>query len=196
MAPAAVQPTAVAGLTGKLTAAGSSALLPMMQLAATQFQQVNKDVQISVTAGGSGAAGCRTSAAGPAARRPGARRPGARCCLARLTAPETHQQHRDGGTDRWKIHAGLVPRPVASNAVAVVGRRDLDRVCRLRPGPTPGSDLDQAVGVSRCRGRAGRTAGPWRSVWLPRTRRWAAREPEPRGWPAPAAGCHPSTMTT
>jgi phosphate transport system substrate-binding protein len=51
----ATQPTAVPGLSGKLTAAGSSALLPMMQLAATQFQQVNKDVQISVTAGGSGA---------------------------------------------------------------------------------------------------------------------------------------------
>jgi phosphate transport system substrate-binding protein len=42
-------------LSGKLTAAGSSALLPMMQLAATNFQKINRDVQISVTAGGSGA---------------------------------------------------------------------------------------------------------------------------------------------
>jgi phosphate transport system substrate-binding protein len=54
-AAAGAAPTAVPGLSGKLTAAGSSALLPMMQLAATQFQQLNKDVQISVTAGGSGA---------------------------------------------------------------------------------------------------------------------------------------------
>lgn len=52
--PAAAQPAA-SGVSGKLTAAGSSALLPLMQLAATQFQQANKDVQISVTAGGSGA---------------------------------------------------------------------------------------------------------------------------------------------
>lgn len=55
-APAAqAQPAASSGLSGKLTAAGSSALLPMMQLAATQFQASNKAVQISVTAGGSGA---------------------------------------------------------------------------------------------------------------------------------------------
>ncbi len=42
---------ATSALSGKLTAAGSSALLPLMQLAATQFQQANKDVQINVTAG-------------------------------------------------------------------------------------------------------------------------------------------------
>ncbi len=55
-APAAQpEPAAAAGASGKLTAAGSSALLPLMQLAATKFQQANKDVQISVTAGGSGA---------------------------------------------------------------------------------------------------------------------------------------------
>jgi phosphate transport system substrate-binding protein len=48
-------PAAVPGLKGKLTMAGSSALLPLMQLAATNFQKANKDVQISVTAGGSGA---------------------------------------------------------------------------------------------------------------------------------------------
>ena len=52
---ATAQPAAAAAANGKLTAAGSSALLPLMQLAATQFQQANKDVQISVTAGGSGA---------------------------------------------------------------------------------------------------------------------------------------------
>jgi phosphate transport system substrate-binding protein len=58
-APAAAPTTAaavpVANLSGKLTAAGSSALLPLMQVAATQFQTANKNVQISVTAGGSGA---------------------------------------------------------------------------------------------------------------------------------------------
>ncbi len=54
IAAATVAPAASA-LSGKLTAAGSSALLPLMQRAATQFQLVNKDVQISVTAGGSGA---------------------------------------------------------------------------------------------------------------------------------------------
>ena len=42
-------------LSGKLTLAGSSALLPLMQLASQNFQQANKDLQISVTAGGSGA---------------------------------------------------------------------------------------------------------------------------------------------
>lgn len=43
------------GASGKLTMAGSSALLPLMQLAATNYQKANKDVQITVTAGGSGA---------------------------------------------------------------------------------------------------------------------------------------------
>ncbi len=49
--PAAAQ----SGLNGKLTIAGSSALLPMMQEAAKQFQANNPGVQITVTAGGSGA---------------------------------------------------------------------------------------------------------------------------------------------
>jgi phosphate transport system substrate-binding protein len=40
---------------GKLTLAGSSALLPLLQEAATQFQAKNPDAQITVTAGGSGA---------------------------------------------------------------------------------------------------------------------------------------------
>lgn len=44
-----------ANLSGKLTIAGSSALLPMMQAAATQFQAKNANVQITVTGGGSGA---------------------------------------------------------------------------------------------------------------------------------------------
>lgn len=47
--------TTPAALSGKLNMAGSSALLPLMQLAATNFQTANKDVQIAVTAGGSGA---------------------------------------------------------------------------------------------------------------------------------------------
>ena len=47
--------TPAGGAGGKLTVAGSSALLPLMQLAATNFQKANKDAQISVTAGGSGA---------------------------------------------------------------------------------------------------------------------------------------------
>ena len=42
-------------LSGKLTIAGSSALLPLMQEAANKFQAANKGVQITVTAGGSGA---------------------------------------------------------------------------------------------------------------------------------------------
>ena len=49
--PAAAQ----GGLSGKLTIAGSSALLPIMQEAATQFQAANPGVQITVTGGGSGA---------------------------------------------------------------------------------------------------------------------------------------------
>ncbi len=50
--------TAAAGtaaLSGKLTLAGSSALLPLVQEAATRFQTKNPGVQITVTAGGSGA---------------------------------------------------------------------------------------------------------------------------------------------
>src|SRR5690349_1187936 len=41
--------------SGKLTLAGSSALLPLMQAAAQQFQTKNPGAQITVTAGGSGA---------------------------------------------------------------------------------------------------------------------------------------------
>ncbi len=56
----AEQPTAAGGTSGgaasgKLTLAGSSALLPLMQEAATQFQAKKTGAQITVTAGGSGA---------------------------------------------------------------------------------------------------------------------------------------------
>jgi phosphate transport system substrate-binding protein len=54
----AAQPTAAStggATSGKLTLAGSSALLPLMQEAANQFQAKNSGVQITVTAGGSGA---------------------------------------------------------------------------------------------------------------------------------------------
>ncbi|MCX6045147.1 MAG: phosphate ABC transporter substrate-binding protein [Chloroflexi bacterium] len=47
--------TTGADLSGKLTIAGSSALLPMMQAAAAQFQSTNPNLQITVTGGGSGA---------------------------------------------------------------------------------------------------------------------------------------------
>ncbi|MCX6050644.1 MAG: phosphate ABC transporter substrate-binding protein [Chloroflexi bacterium] len=53
MIPPAVQ--AQSGPSGKLTVLGSSALLPMMQEAARQFQAANPNVQITVTGGGSGA---------------------------------------------------------------------------------------------------------------------------------------------
>jgi len=42
------------GLSGKLTIAGSSALQPLVDQAAKSFQAQNKDVQITVSAGGSG----------------------------------------------------------------------------------------------------------------------------------------------
>jgi phosphate transport system substrate-binding protein len=42
-------------LSGKLTIAGSSALQPLVDQAAKNFQTANKDVQITVSAGGSGA---------------------------------------------------------------------------------------------------------------------------------------------
>jgi phosphate transport system substrate-binding protein len=42
-------------LSGKLTIAGSSALQPLVDQAAKNFQTTNKDVQITVSAGGSGA---------------------------------------------------------------------------------------------------------------------------------------------
>ena len=45
----------MAPVSGQLTIAGSSALLPLMQEAANQFQATNPDAQITVTAGGSGA---------------------------------------------------------------------------------------------------------------------------------------------
>ena len=51
----ATEAPAMADLSGKLTSAGSSALLPLIQLAATQFQQMHEGVEITVTAGGSGA---------------------------------------------------------------------------------------------------------------------------------------------
>ena len=44
-----------AGKSGKLTLAGSSALLPLIQAAAQEYQKTHTDVQITVTAGGSGA---------------------------------------------------------------------------------------------------------------------------------------------
>lgn len=53
----AVPPVAqgASGPSGKLTVLGSSALLPMMQEAARQFQLANPGVQMTVTGGGSGA---------------------------------------------------------------------------------------------------------------------------------------------
>ncbi len=47
--------SAQSGLSGKITVAGSSALLPMMQLAAREFQTTNPGVEIAVAGGGSGA---------------------------------------------------------------------------------------------------------------------------------------------
>ena len=46
---------AQSGLRGKLTIAGSSALQPMMEEAAAQFQKANPGVEITVTGGGSSA---------------------------------------------------------------------------------------------------------------------------------------------
>ncbi len=53
--PAASTPAAGGALSGKLTIAGSSALQPLVDQAAKNFQAANKDVQITVSAGGSGA---------------------------------------------------------------------------------------------------------------------------------------------
>jgi phosphate transport system substrate-binding protein len=47
--------TSGGALSGKLTIAGSSALQPLIDQAAKNFQAANKDVQITVSAGGSGA---------------------------------------------------------------------------------------------------------------------------------------------
>ncbi len=47
--------TSGADLSGKLTIAGSSALLPMIQAAAIQLQSTNPNLHITVTGGGSGA---------------------------------------------------------------------------------------------------------------------------------------------
>jgi phosphate transport system substrate-binding protein len=55
MATSTVEQATTSTLSGKLTMAGSSALLPLMQLAAQSFQTSNPGVQISTTAGGSGA---------------------------------------------------------------------------------------------------------------------------------------------
>src|SRR4051812_6028891 len=54
-APTAAGAASSGAVSGKLTLAGSSALLPLMQEAATQFQAKNPAAQITVTAGGSGA---------------------------------------------------------------------------------------------------------------------------------------------
>jgi phosphate transport system substrate-binding protein len=53
--PAAAAGTSGGALSGKLTIAGSSALQPLIDQAAKNFQTANKDVQITVSAGGSGA---------------------------------------------------------------------------------------------------------------------------------------------
>jgi phosphate transport system substrate-binding protein len=55
---AAGAPTSATGagdMSGQITIAGSSALLPLIQEAANQFQTKNSGAQITVTAGGSGA---------------------------------------------------------------------------------------------------------------------------------------------
>src|SRR5262249_14720485 len=51
----AAAPKPGAAMSGKLTIAGSSALQPLVDQAAKNFQSTNKDVQITVSAGGSGA---------------------------------------------------------------------------------------------------------------------------------------------
>jgi phosphate transport system substrate-binding protein len=53
--PPAAAAAAGGALSGKLTIAGSSALQPLVDQAAKSFQAANKDVQITVSAGGSGA---------------------------------------------------------------------------------------------------------------------------------------------
>src|SRR6516162_773589 len=50
----AVAPTYSQSMSGKLTIAGSSALQPLVDQAAKNYQTANKDVQITVSAGGSG----------------------------------------------------------------------------------------------------------------------------------------------
>jgi phosphate transport system substrate-binding protein len=52
--PAANGAAPAGNLSGKLTIAGSSALQPLVDQAAKNFQTANKDVQITVSAGGSG----------------------------------------------------------------------------------------------------------------------------------------------
>ena len=70
-APAAQpEPAAAAGASGKLTAAGSSALLPLMQLAATKYQQATRM--------------CRSVSPPAAPARP----------LAGLQGPDRHRQQR------------------------------------------------------------------------------------------------------
>src|SRR5262245_28339152 len=54
-ASAAGTPAPSGALSGKLTIAGSSALQPLVDQAAKSFQAANKNVQITVSAGGSGA---------------------------------------------------------------------------------------------------------------------------------------------
>ncbi|MFE5318882.1 phosphate ABC transporter substrate-binding protein [Paenibacillus sp. NPDC056579] len=52
--PAATPPPAAAELTGTVTASGSSALLPLVKQASTEFMEKNPKVTVNVTAGGSG----------------------------------------------------------------------------------------------------------------------------------------------
>lgn len=53
-APATSNPPAEAELSGTVTASGSSALLPLVKQAATEFMDKNTKVTVNVTAGGSG----------------------------------------------------------------------------------------------------------------------------------------------
>ena len=52
---------AAEAVTGEVTAAGSSALLPLAQAAAEKFMDANPDCSVTVNGGGSGEAGCRRS---------------------------------------------------------------------------------------------------------------------------------------
>jgi len=116
----ATAPAASGNASGQITIAGSSALLPLIQEAANQFQKANPNVQITVTAGGSGAG--RTQV-----------------CEGKIDIGNSDVALKDD--EKTKLNcADAVETPVAIQAFAPVANKE-------GPGSVANLTKDQLVGI-------------------------------------------------